>query len=106
MSAWDIERELIKESAKAKDEFFSDVVALNRPVLPFVHGVIKGKWIRRSLSYVRREYPEYKVRRDVISWPLQFKIDIGEIFKQILSTIWISRIKKVLRHIGVSFVVG
>ena len=106
LSAWDIERELIKESAKAKDEFFSDVVALNRPVLPFVHGVIKGKWIRCSVSYVHKEYPEYKVRRDVISWLLQFKIDFGETCKQRLSTRQIGRIKKVLRHIGVSFVVG
>lgn len=104
LSAWDIERELINESAKAKDEFFSDVVALNRPVLPFVHGVIKGKWIRRSLSYVHKEYPEYEVKRGVISWPKQIEIDIIDAVQYKISAVRIGCLKEILRRLGFTFV--
>lgn len=103
LSAWDIENQLITETARAKNELFPDVVSVNRFVIPFVHGVIKGKWIRKSLSYVKKQYPEIKVSRDVIPLTMEIKIDLIDALQHVLSQKTRKRLKSFLRSLGVKF---
>lgn len=103
LSAWDIENQLITETARAKNELFPDVVSVNRFVIPFVHGVIKGKWIRKSLSYVKKQYPEIKIYRDVIPLTMEIKIDLIDALQHVLSQKTRKRLKSFLRSLGVKF---
>lgn len=104
LSAWEIENKIIVESAEAKDELFLDVVAVNRYVIPFVHGVIKGKWIRKALRYVKKEYPEYEVSRGVIPLSMQVKIDLIDLLQHSLSSTFRLALKKIVGFFGINFV--
>lgn len=104
LSAWDIEARFIENSLNAQNDFFEDVVSVNKPVIPFVHGVIKGKWIRNSLRYIKNEYPEYEVRRERTSLMMQWKIDLMEWVRDRVTPKQKKRIKGLLRKLGFSFV--
>ena len=62
-NAWAIESRINAEAASAKDELFRDVVVVNKPILPFVHGVLKGLWTRQAVSYIKKAYPTYEFKR-------------------------------------------
>ncbi len=52
LSAWDIENSINEQAAVAPSEDYKDVVAVSEYILPYIHGVYKGKWIRHAVEKI------------------------------------------------------
>lgn len=104
LSAWDIENKVNYEASKADDEYFEDVVSVSSDIIPFIHGVYKGKWIKSSVSLLKRrglwnENPE----RELTSLMTTLKIQIIEVFQRKMSSKARKKVKKVLAAMGWKF---
>ena len=54
LGAWDIENSINEQAAVAPSEDYKDVVAVSEYILPYIHGVYKGKWIRNAAEDLTR----------------------------------------------------
>lgn len=103
-SAWKLECEWVKESLNAPNEFFDDIVACKNEVLPFVHGVIKGKWFPSAVFQLKRRSVWCKSDREILTKYQERKIKLISKVGYILSPRAKWRIKKLLSRFGFKFV--
>lgn len=73
LSAWDIENSLNTISSESEDCLYKDVVSVNSTVIPFIHGIFKGKWYRKAISFIKNEYPDYKFMRPALPISTELK---------------------------------
>lgn len=102
-SAWEIENVLNEQSSIARDDCFKDIISVNRPVIPFVHGVWKGKWISSSYKYIKMNYPDYSFERPVLPFYTDLKIRAIDFIEEAVSFKTRRRIKNTLMKLGMSF---
>lgn len=103
-NAWEIENWINKDAACAKDELFMDVVTVNQAVIPFVHGVMKGLWIRSAIRFIQEEFPDYVFSRAGQSIKDEIKVWLMGMFGSRLSPKSRVLMKRCLRCLGVRFV--
>lgn len=103
LSAWDIENLLNQKASTAKNEFFTDIISLDSPLVPYIHGVYKGSWMHAAAKYIRKEYPDYQFERPLVSRQTEFKIKLIDLFSPMFSSKKRFYLKKIFKIIGVSF---
>ena len=103
LSAWDIENKLNTEASIAEDCISSDVISANSIVIPFIHGVDKGKWYRKAISFIKKEFPDYKFVRPVLPIFIELKNYTIGLIQYNLSPRRRKRIKEMAQKLGVGF---
>lgn len=103
LSAWDIENKLNADASRAEDCLSSDVVSVNSVVIPFIHGVDKGKWYRKAISFINKEYPEYKFVRPALPINIELKNYAIGLIQDNFSPGFRRKIKKMAQKWGVGF---
>ena len=103
ISAWEIENVLNKQSSTSNEEYYKDIISVNRPIIPFVHGVWKGKWIRSSYTYIKMCYPDYSFERPILPFYTDLKIRAIDFIEKNVSFSTRRRIKSILMKLGMSF---
>ena len=74
LSAWDIEAQINQKASVAKNENFEDIVTVSQYVIPYVHGVYKGMWKRRSVRMINRKGIKFNIQRPFVPLKLELKI--------------------------------
>lgn len=103
LSAWDIENKLNTDASKAEDCLSSDVISANSVVIPFIHGVDKGKWYRKAISFIKKEYPEYNFVRPALPMNIELKNYAIELIQYNLSPGCRRIIKEMAQKMGFGF---
>lgn len=103
LSAWDLENKFLKESATAPDENFEDVVTVCMPIIPFIHGVYKGKWIKGSVKAIRKRGVEIKTNRGFVPFATEVKMNIIEVIQNKFSPNIRAKLKKIMVTLGMKF---
>lgn len=102
-SAWDIENRLNTISSESEDCLYRYVVSVNSIVIPFIHGIFKGKWYRRAISYIKDEYPDYQFMRPALPISTELKNYAIGLIQYNLSPGFRRRIKTIAKKIGFKF---
>lgn len=103
-SAWDIENKLNMLASEADCNHFTDIISVNSTIIPFIHGVDKGKWCNDAINYIKSEYPNYKFIRPSLSYGYELKKTMIEILQNYLSPRNRRVFKKVLQVFGMKFI--
>lgn len=103
LSAWDIENKLNTEASIAEDCISSDVISANSIVIPFIHGVDKGKWYRKAISFIKKEFPDYKFVRPLLPISTELKNYTIGLVQDNLSPNVRRRIKAMAQMFGFKF---
>lgn len=103
LSAWDIENKLNTEASIAEDCISSDVISANSIVIPFIHGVDKGKWYRKAISFIKKEFPDYKFMRPALPISTELKNYAIGLVQDNLSPDVRRRIKAMAQMFGFKF---
>lgn len=103
LSSWDIENLINERAALAPNEDFKDVVAVSKYVLPYIHGVYKGKWIRQAVADLTRLGLYEDSGRGIVSLSQQLKIDITHWLQWEISPKQRRALKSILSRLGINF---
>lgn len=103
LSSWNIENSINEQAAFAPNENFKDVVAVSKYVLPYIHGVYKGKWIRQAVKNLTRLGLYEDSGRGMVSLFQQLKIDMTLWLQWKISTRQRRMLKRVLTRVGMKF---
>ena len=103
LSAWDIENSINEQAAVAPSEDYKDVVAVSEYVLPYIHGVYKGKWIRHAVENLSRLSLYIDSGRGVVPLSQQIKIDMTNWLQWKISPKQRRALKNVLSRVGMKF---
>lgn len=74
LSAWNIEASLNKKAAQAENELYEDVVVVSKNIIPHIHGIMKGGWIRTSVKKLREKHLCSDLERPFIPWTMELKL--------------------------------
>lgn len=103
LSAWDLENKYLKESAMAQNENFEDVVTVCKPIIPFIHGVYKGKWSKGAVKAIRKRGIEITTKRDFVPYATEVKRKIIGTIQYNCSPRTRVFLKKVMKVLGMKF---
>ena len=103
LSSWDIENSINEQAAFAPNEDFKDVVAVSKYILPYIHGVYKGKWIRQAIANLTKLGLYEDSGRGIVSFSQQLKIDMTHWFQWKISLNQRRMLKSVLSMMGIRF---
>ena len=87
----------------AEDCISSDVISANSIVVPFIHGVGKGKWYSKAISFIKKEIPDYKFERPVLPIFIELKNYTIGLIQYNLSPRRRKRIKEMAQKLGIGF---
>lgn len=105
LSAWQIENEINKLAVHSLDENYDDIIGVGEIVIPYIHGVVKGKWFRKAIKYIRNNYSDEVICRSINSYKEELFIYLKSfILKNINPKIRL-KIKSLLKKIGISFAI-
>lgn len=102
-SAWEIEGNIQNKLKVDKYNNYVDIVAVNKPIVSFVHGIWKGKWIRGTYNYIKKEYPDYVFERPRLSIGLSIKILLINNLEMMTPIKARRALKSILTKLGVKF---
>lgn len=102
-SAWDLEKEWLKDTYNAKNEYFDDIVASNEIIIDTVHGVAKGMWFPSALKKLKSLQIEVDSPRKIISKSEENRINLFRFMGKRCSPRLRYIIKKFLTKTGVKF---
>ena len=102
-SAWGLENKFLKESALAPDENFEDIITVCKPIIPFIHGVYKGKWIKGSVKAIRKSGIEISTKRDFVPFATEVKMNLIEVIQNNCSPNTRVLMKKIMKLLGMKF---
>ena len=103
LSAWDIENSINEQAAVAPSEDYKDVVAVSEYILPYIHGVYKGKWIRHAVENLSRLSLYIDSGRGIVPLSQQIKIDMTNWLQWKISPKQRRALKNVLSRVGMKF---
>lgn len=103
LSAWDIENSINEQAAVAPSEDYKDVVAVSEYILPYIHGVYKGKWIRNAVEDLTRLGLYKDSGRGVVPLSQQIKIDMTNWLQWKISPKQRRLLKNILGKMGMKF---
>lgn len=103
LSSWDIENSINEQAALAPNENFKDVVAVSKYVLPYIHGIYKGKWIRQAVKKLKILGLYEESCRGMVTLSQQLKIDMTLWLQWKISLSQRRMLKSFLSRIGIKF---
>ena len=104
LSAWAIENKINAQASNARAEYFNDIVSTSQVVVPFIHGVYKGKWINSSIKMLKKRGLWIEsTERGKTSFKTTLKIFVAELLQDKLSASARVKIKNLLRTLGCRF---
>lgn len=104
LSAWDIEDCINQKAAQAENEFYDDVVVVSKEIIPHIHGVMKGGWIRTSVKKLRKKHLCGDLERSFIPWSVEFKYNLIRFISPKISLGTRRLFKKIaMKFLGVHF---
>jgi hypothetical protein len=80
LTGWDIEDKINEVADSSSHDLYDDVISVNTQVIPYIHGVDKGKWKRKAYKYIEKEYPEVNIERGRVSLFTEMKISLFHCF--------------------------
>ncbi|MBS7102136.1 MAG: hypothetical protein KH154_16275, partial [Parabacteroides sp.] len=84
-------------------EDYKDVVAVSEYILPYIHGVYKGKWIRHAVESLSGLSLYIDSGRGVVPLSQQIKIDMTNWLQWKISPRQRRTLKSILSRFGVNF---
>ena len=82
---------------------YKDVVAVSEYILPYIHGVYKGKWIRHAVENLSRLSLYIDSGRGIVPLSQQIKIDMTNWLQWKISPKQRRALKNVLSRVGMKF---
>ena len=92
-----------EQAAVAPSEEYKDVVAVSEYILPYIHGVYKGKWIRHAVENLSRLSLYIDSGRGIVPLSQQIKIDMTNWLQWKISPKQRRALKNVLSRVGMKF---
>lgn len=106
LSAWGIENFINEQAAVAGEEDFKDVLAVSNYVVPYIHGVYKGKWKRKAVSDLTKMGLYKSNDRPIVSFGQEVKISVTDWIQWRIKPSHRRRLKRFLCKVGGRFVTG
>ncbi len=100
---WEIESNVNENASKALDIDFNDIIVTSKPIIPYIHGVYKGKWINRSVKRIVDLGIADVFQRERVDLLTEWKIRLITWLQWRISPETRKRLKTVLKSIGVKF---
>lgn len=104
LSAWDIENSINEQAAVAGDEDFKDVLAASNYIVPYIHGVYKGKWIRKAVSDLTKKGLYNSSGRPLVSFTQDVRICVTHWIQWKVKPTHRRKVKNLLSKLGMKFV--
>lgn len=104
-SAWAVETDLLKEVTATYEYDIPGCVLDRRNIIDVHNGVIKGKWVRKTIRYFKKN--GYRIdlgERKMLSVAQTTKIELMNMVVRLLPTEKLRKIKSFLRKLGIRFV--
>ena len=102
-SAWDLEKEWLKETLDAPNEYFENITASSEIIIDTVHGVAKGMWFPSALKKLKSLQIEVDSQRGILSKSEENKMNIISYVGKRCSPRLRYNIKKLLTKFGMKF---
>lgn len=104
LSAWELENFINKQAAAADNENFEDVVAVSNCIVPYIHSVYKGRWIRKAVSALSEKgLYENGSNRPLVTFTQNMKICTTEWAIRKIKPAHRRKLKSLLAVFGVKF---
>ncbi|MCD8013661.1 MAG: hypothetical protein LUG99_10875 [Lachnospiraceae bacterium] len=102
-SIYDIEKELLFEALNAPNKYFDNIVSCKYDLIPSIHGVKSGKWIRYSYNKLKRLGIKIDSKRNKLSFREELNYHIRRGIGTYINPKLRLKIKMLLKRVGFKF---